>query len=159
MANIGYSLNQAARVRGRSTFTDRRGGLGGISSGYNGYFKVSDASEIYDDGTRILKVRVEDGSGFSRFVCGYATINNTRFSVDAADITIEKSCGIYLESKISDDGSFEFRPRVIASESPSYSENFSYFLIARVFVNDEDMLEIVQEHHGEIQAIIWGSCD
>ena len=44
----------------RNTFTDRRGGYGGGGdSGYNGYFKVVDASE---SGSAQRKVRIIDGS-------------------------------------------------------------------------------------------------
>lgn len=94
MANNGYSLNQAARVRGRSTFTDRRGGLGGGGDNeYNGYFKIIDASTYNDDGTLAeAKIKIVDGATYDEETGTSGTsrckVNNAYFDVPQAELAV-----------------------------------------------------------------------
>lgn len=94
MANNGYSLNQAVRVRGRSTFTDRRGGLGGGGDNeYNGYFKIIDSSTYNDDGTlSVAKVRIVNGASDVQdleHIAGTIDAYGTVYQIQAQTVDIE----------------------------------------------------------------------
>ena len=153
------SVESGRRVRGRSALSDMADAAG--SSGYNGYFKAIDASETAEDGTKTLKIKVIDGADLTASNCGYARVNNAGFWVKSTEIKITASCKLYLKSTLSTSDPFDPQQPVIAllSEEPDYEDGACYVLIARVFVSDSGALTIVQEHHGEIQAIIWGTCD
>ena len=133
----------------------------GGSSEYSGFFKVIDASETKEDGTKTLKVKVVDGADSTAAHCGYARVNNAGFWVKSTEIKITANCKLYLKSTLSTSEPFDPQQPVIAllSEEPDYEDGACYVLIARVFVSNSGVLTIIQEHRGEIQAIIWGTCD
>ena len=96
MANIGYSLNQAARVRGRSTFTDRRGGLGGgggSTDEYTGFFKVINASEYNAEtgALSVAKVRIVNGASDvqdSEHIAGTIDAYGTNYQIKAQTVNV-----------------------------------------------------------------------
>ena len=109
MANIGYSLNQSARVRGRSTFTERRGGLGGGGDNeYNGYFKIIDASTYNEDGTlSVAKVRIVNGASDvqdSAHIAGTIDAYGTNYQIKAqtVNVTGNAAAKTYLYMRIYD---------------------------------------------------------
>ena len=157
LSTTALSVTQNNRTRGRSALND----ISDSASGYSGYFKVIDASKTKDDGTKTLKVKVVDGAELTASNCGYARVNNAGFWVKSTGIKITASCKLYLKSTLSTSDPFDPQQPVIVtlSEEPDYEDGACYVLIARVFVSDSGALSIVQEQHGEIQAIIWGTCD
>lgn len=112
MANIGYSLNQAARVRGRSTFTDRRGGLGGgggSTDEYTGFFKVINASEYNAEtgALSVAKVRIVNGASDvqnSAHIAGTIDAYGTNYQVKAQTINVDGNAAAktYLYMRIYD---------------------------------------------------------
>lgn len=156
----GVRVNRTPNGTTVSALRNSSGGSGGGMI-YNGYFKVVDASETAEDGTKTLKVKVIDGADTTASNCGYARVNNKGFWVQVFEGEVSGNCKLYLKSTLSTSDPFDPQQPVIAllSEEPDYEDGACYVLIARVFVSDSGALSIVQEHHGEIQAIIWGTCD
>lgn len=67
------SVHTTRRERGRSALSDMSDA---VSSDYNGYFKVIDASETAEDGTKTLKLKVVDGNNIDSNFCGSTDLGN-----------------------------------------------------------------------------------
>ncbi len=131
----------------------------GGSSEYSGFFKVIDASETKDDGTKTLKVKVVDGADRGSKNCGYAWINNTRLQIPSVEKNVSNTGFVYLRVAIPDSGAIteDAAEIVVLSGPPDVWYDSSYTLIARVYVKD-NVMRIIQEQHGEIHGFLWGSC-
>lgn len=126
--------------------------LGAGGTGYNGYFKVIDASEAKDDGTKTLKIKVVDGADPAAASCGIATVNSVEVVIQAKTVDVEKktnvqyvycSCSINSANQIS--GTIE-----ISSTRPArQSDSTVTKVIGRIFYENNSM-RIVQDQFGEI---------
>lgn len=133
-------------------------GGGGGGGGYSGYFKVIDASTKEGE-TTTLKVKVVDGANYEAETCGRATFNNTQFEVATQELTPTSSGFVFMKSVAGVDEPplplapwFEF-----LTAWPEPEDGVGRRLIATVAI-DGNSMTITQQHHGEVQAFIWGAC-
>ena len=170
MANIGYSLNQAARVRGRSTFTDRRGGLGGGgTSEYNGYFKIIDASTYNEDGTLAeAKIKIVDGATYDEETGTSGTsrckVNNAYFDVPQAELAVTSQAFYkYVFLHYNKNSSTTEETITIGFDlRPAEDPYNCYYQIGRVLAdsNQNSGFSIQQDHIvGVPQMFLFGTCD
>ncbi|MDD5599077.1 MAG: hypothetical protein PHV82_14110 [Victivallaceae bacterium] len=120
---------------------------------YNGYFKVIQ--------TDTNKIKVVYGYDESAEKCGYATINDLVFEVDAAELTITGNAFIYLQSVAtqSDDDWVAQTPTIKQSASfPTYEENKYKRLLANVYFSDNAITKIIQQQHGPVNGDTSGEC-
>ena len=127
---------------------------GGSGESYQGFFKLVDAS---DETGR--KVAVLDGSGSG--YAGVARINNYEFLLPA--VTLALGSGVNMVYLISEYDTANKKPQVpkiqIFSAWQSFSENKAQILLGQVTVDGATgAVRIIQQHHGEVQGFIWGSC-
>ena len=127
---------------------------GGTGESYHGFFKLMDAS---DESGR--KVAVIDGSGSG--YAGVARINNYEFSLPA--VTLPLAVGVNMVYLVSEYDTADKKPKVpeikIFSSLQSYSENKAQILLGQVFLDGASgTVRIFQQHYGEVQGFIWGSC-
>lgn len=143
----------------RNTFTDRRGGYGGGggNSEYNGYFKITDASE-----GDAFKVKVADGATGGASTC---KVNNIVFSVPAwtsEAITATRLIVLKYTAKTSgQDAKVEL---VLLETLPSDDNLNCYYQIGRAIINRDGSRKIQQDHNAAssngIAQIYWYNlCD
>ena len=130
------------------------GGDGGANESYQGFFKLVDASDAAG-----RKVAVLDGAGSG--YAGVARINNYEFLLPA--VTLALGSGVNMVYLISEYDTANKKPQVpkiqIVSAWQSFSENKAQILLGQVTVDGATgAVRIIQQHHGEVQGFIWGSC-
>lgn len=171
MANNGYSLNQAARVRGRSTFTDRRGGLGGgVTNEYNGYFKIIDSSTYNDDGTLAeAKIKIVDGATYDEETGTSGTsrckVNNAYFDVPQAELAVTSqalSSGYAVFLHYNKNSSTTEETITIGFDRYHEEDSYNcYYQVGRVLAdsNENSGFSIQQDHVvGVPQMFLFGIC-
>lgn len=121
---------------------------------YNGYFKVIQ--------TAPNKIKIVDGNGLGNAKCGYATINDIVFNVNAsAELTITANAFIYLQSiatKTGDDWIAQTPTFEQSASYPSYEENKFKRLITNVSFADSKITAAPQQQHGAINGDTSGEC-
>lgn len=175
MANNGYSLNQAARVRGRSTFTDRRGGLGGgggSTDEYTGFFKVINASEYNAEtgAQSVAKVRIVNGASDvqnSAHIAGTIDAYGTNYQIKAQTINVTGNAAAktYLYMRLYDATS-EDPAEFISSASRIEDDGLNNLvMLAEVeagmtsiaqLAKTETALEMGNSYTGDFAAIPYG---
>ena len=176
MVKKGYILSESdrtllsqtlARVNGIPLTPSKqnarhRGQTGGME--YTGYFKVIDASETKDDGTKTLKVKVVDGADSTADHCGYAQVNGSMLHVPVLELEIgshgQEKLLLILKSELD----MQENPPVpqmpvleISNEWPVAEENSGCCLLATIAVTG-DAMTIVQQSFGVPNIFIFGSC-
>ena len=137
----------------RNTFTDRRGGYGGGGGyEYNGYFKITDASE-----GDAFKVKVADGATGGASTC---KVNNIVFSVPAwtsEAITATRLIVLKYTAKTSGQ---DAKVELVLLETLPNDDNLNcYYQIGRAIVNRDGSRKIQQDHNAVssngIAQIYW----
>lgn len=148
----------------RNTFTDRRGGYGGGGGyEYNGYFKITDASE-----GDAFKVKVADGATGEASTC---KVNNIVFSVPAwTSEAITATRLIVLKYTAATKASGETpaadaKVELVLLETLPSDDNLNcYYQIGRAIINRDGSRKIQQDHNAAssngIAQIYWYNlCD
>ena len=131
---------------------------------YTGYFKVIDASETAEDGTKTLKIKVVDGADTTSINCGYARVNGSMLHVPVLELEIgshgQEKLLLILKSELD----MQETPPVpqmpvleISNEWPEAGENSGCCLLATIAVTG-DAMTIVQQSFGVPNIFIFGSC-
>ena len=152
LATTSLSVASKERIPGRSALSDMADAAG--SSGYNGYFKVIDASETAEDGTKTWKIKVVDGTGHVSFVnsCGYATVNEKTYPVYNAEIEIPaennvfKNYYLYLKSQPNSSNYTQPKFELLDSIKLDMEKDVGRTLIAMIYFHNA--LEIFQAATG-----------
>jgi hypothetical protein len=162
MRTVGIS-NSDARIIREDHRLIRRGeaGRGSLrrpeeyfddSVSYKGYFKVVQ--------TDTNKIKIVDGNNSDAEKCGWATVNNTDFEIEAEELIILGNAFIYLEAVYDDVAGTTDDPTLEQSEDyPEYEENKFKCLIATVSYADDAITGIVQQHYGTIIGQTFGECE
>ena len=176
----GYILSESdrtllsqtvARVNGipltPSKQNARHRGQTGGGMEYNGYFKVIDASETAEDGTKTWKIKVVDGTRRASYAnsCGYATVNETTYPVYNAEIEIpaknnvHKNYYLYLKSQPISSSSGYTTPEfeLLDDIKLKMEQDVGRTLIAIIYFNNK--LNIFQISTGIPRILIWGNCE
>ena len=156
------SVHTTRRERGRSALSDMSDA---VSSEYNGYFKVIDASETAEDGTKTWKVKVVDGTGHVSFVnsCGFAIVNEKTYPVDNAEIEIPaknnvlKNYYLYLKSQPISSSYTTPEFELLDDIKLEMEQDVGRTLIAMIYFHNA--LEIFQVSTGIPRILIWGKCE
>lgn len=177
MVKKGYILSESdrtllsqtvARVNGipltPSKQNARHRGQTGGGMEYNGYFKVVDASETKEDGTKTLKLKVIDGADTTASNCGYAQVNGSMLHVPVLELEIgshgQEKLLLILKSEL-DMQKIPPVPQMpvleISNEWPEAKENSGCCLLATIAVTG-DAMTIVQQSFGVPNIFIFGSC-
>ena len=118
---------------------------------YNGYFKITDASE-YDESGKITKSRVaiiDGGLGSSNMPC---RVNNSVFYVPSKnDIEVSGNETVILLKFDADTKTFSYEAK---DSLPSDTQNTVYYQIGRTKVKD-NRLVIQQDHTTGVIQIWW----
>ena len=176
MVKKGYILSESdrtllsqtvARVNGIPLTPSKqnarhRGQTGGME--YTGYFKVIDASETKDDGTKTLKVKVVDGADPAASLCGFALVNGYIREVAATTIEISdksaRAAYLYLNAveETESDGVTPKAPVFeIVNQKLLNGTQINRALIATIKIENEAM-QIIQQCYGVPNVFIWGMC-
>ena len=131
---------------------------------YTGYFKVIDASETKDDGTKTLKIKVVDGSDTAATLCGFALVNGYIREVSATTIEISdkstRTAYLYLNA-VEDTESDGVTPKTpvfeIVNQKLLNGTQINRALIATIKIANST-LSIVQQNFGVPNVFIWGTC-
>ena len=136
----------------------------GGSSEYSGFFKVIDASETKDDGTKTLKVKVVDGADPAASLCGFALVNGYIREVAATTIEISdksaRAAYLYLNAveETESDGVTPKAPVFeIVNQKLLNGTQINRALIATIKIANST-LSIVQQNFGVPTVFIWGTC-
>ena len=139
----------------------------GGSSEYSGFFKVIDASETKEDGTKTWKIKVVDGTGRAVYAnsCGYATVNETTYPVYNAEIEIPaknnvyKNYYLYLKSQPIPSSSGYTTPEfeLLDDIKLEMEQDVGRTLIAIIYFNNK--LNVFQISTGIPRILIWGNCE
>ena len=124
----------------------------GGSSEYSGFFKVIDASETKDDGTKTLKVKVVDGAAPAAASCGIATVNNVEVVILSKTVELVKNASVqyvYCRCKINSPSRIGGAIEISNTRPARQSDSSVTMVIARVF-SENNSMRIVQDHYGEI---------
>lgn len=132
--------------RHRITVTEGNG-----DSGYNGYFKITDASKR-DDSGEITQTRVaiiDGGLGSSSMPC---RVNNSVFYVPSKnDMEVSGNETVILLKFDADTKTFSYEAK---DSLPSDTQNTVYYQIGRVKVKD-NRLVIQQDHTTGVIQLWW----
>lgn len=131
---------------------------------YTGYFKVIDASETKDDGTKTLKVKVVDGADPTASLCGFALVNGYIREVAATTIEISdksaRAAYLYLNA-VEETESDRITPKTpvfeLVDQKIVNGTQINRALIATIKIANST-LSIVQQNFGVPNVFIWGSC-
>lgn len=137
----------------------------GDQAGYNGFFKVIDASETAEDGTKTWKIKVVDGTGHVSYVnsCGYATVNEKTYPVYNAEIEIPaknnvlKNYYLYLKSQPISSSYTTPEFELLDDIKLEMEQDVGRTLIAMIYFNNK--LDIFQVSTGIPRILIWGKCE
>ena len=124
----------------------------GGSSEYSGFFKVIDASETKDDGTKTLKVKVVDGADPAAASCGIATVNNVEVVILSKTVELVKNASVqyvYCRCQINSPSRIGGGIEISNTRPARQSDSSVTMVIARVF-SENNSMRIVQDHYGEI---------
>ena len=124
----------------------------GGSSEYSGFFKVIDASETKDDGTKTLKVKVVDGADPAAASCGIATVNNVEVVILSKTVELVKNASVqyvYCRCQINSPSRIGGAIEISNTRPARQSDSSVTMVIARVF-SENNSMRIVQDHYGEI---------
>ena len=141
------SVDSGRRARGRSALTDVE-----EMTGYTGYFKVIDASETKEDGTKTLKVKVVDGADPAAASCGIATVNNVEVVILSKTVELVKNASVqyvYCRCQINSPSRIGGGIEISNTRPARQSDSSVTMVIARVF-SENNSMRIVQDHYGEI---------
>ena len=119
---------------------------------YTGYFKVIDASETKDDGTKTLKVKVVDGADPAASLCGFATVNNVEVVILSKTVELVKNASVqyvYCRCQINSPSKIRGGIEISNTRPARQSDSSVTMVIARVF-SENNSMRIVQDHYGEI---------
>lgn len=132
--------------RHRITVTEGNG-----DSGYNGYFKITDASE-HDESGKITQTRVaivDGGLGSSNMPC---RVNNSVFYVPSKnDMEVSGNETVILLKFDADTKTFSYEAK---DSLPSDTQNIVYYQIGRTKVKD-NRLVIQQDHTTGVIQLWW----
>lgn len=177
MVKKGYILSESdrtllsqtvARVNGipltPSKQNARHRGQTGGGMEYNGYFKVVDASETKEDGTKTLKIKVIDGADTTASNCGFALVNGYIRDVAATTIEISdksaRAAYLYLNAveETESDGVTPKTPVFeLVDQKIVNGTQINRALIATIKIANST-LSIVQQNFGVPNVFIWGTC-
>lgn len=124
----------------------------GGSSEYSGFFKVIDASETKDDGTKTLKVKVVDGADPAAASCGIATVNNVEVVILSKTVELVKNASVqyvYCRCQINSPSKIGGGIEISNTRPARQSDSSVTMVIARIF-SENNSMRIVQDHFGEI---------
>ena len=160
LSTTALSVTQNNRTRGRSALND----ISDSASGYSGYFKVIDASETKEDGTKTLKVKVVDGADPAASLCGFALVNGYVREVAATTIEISdksaRTAYLYLNAveEAESDGITPKTPVFeLVDQKIVNGTQINRALIATIKIANST-LSIVQQNFGVPNVFIWGTC-
>lgn len=122
-----------------------------LTDGYNGYFKITDASE-HDESGKITQTRVaiiDGGLGSSNMPC---RVNNSVFYVPSKnDMEVSGNETVILLKFDADTKTFSYEAK---DSLPSDTQNIVYYQIGRVKVKD-NRLVIQQDHTTGVIQLWW----
>ena len=124
----------------------------GGSSEYSGFFKVIDASETKEDGTKTLKVKVVDGADPTAASCGIATVNNVEVVILSKTVELVKNASVqyvYCRCQINSPSKIGGAIESSNTRPARQSDSSVTIVIARIF-SENNSMRIVQDHFGEI---------
>lgn len=160
LSTTALSVAQNNRTRGRSALND----ISDSASGYTGFFKVIDASETKDDGTKTLKIKVVDGADASASLCGFALVNGYIREVSTTTIEISdkstRTAYLYLNAveETESDGVTPKTPVFeLVNQKIMNGTQIQRALIATIRIYG-NTLTIVQQNYGVPYVFIWGTC-
>lgn len=147
-----FSVSQPARRSGSNSLTNQSGYGGGGGYEYNGYFKITDASE-----GDAFKVKVADGATGGASTC---KVNNIVFSVPAwtsEAITATRLIVLKYTAKTSGQ---DAKVELVLLETLPNDDNLNcYYQIGRAIVNRDGSRKIQQDHNAVssngIAQIYW----
>ena len=158
-----FSVSQPARRSGSNSLTNQSGYGGGGGYEYNGYFKITDASE-----GDAFKVKVADGATGEASTC---KVNNIVFSVPAwTSEAITATRLIVLKYTAATKASGETpaadaKVELVLLETLPSDDNLNcYYQIGRAIINRDGSRKIQQDHNAAssngIAQIYWYNlCD
>jgi len=143
---------------------------GGGRDTYKGYFKVIDsstpavpASEGVPAEDAVIKVKIVDGYDNTLTKAGYATINDTVFDVDVAELTITAKSFIYIQAI----ATLNTETGVYDTAIPTFEQSATYptwetlkfkRLICVVNFAGGKITDIVQQNYGDILGYSNEAC-
>lgn len=150
-------------VTADTTATVMLGGGGG-DSGYNGYFKIIDASITDDNGKTVNKIRIVDGATYDAGagVSGVSIckVNNKVFYIEMFSADVSEGKTYCLKYTAATEASGETPAAAAKVEiveldaMPSDDAQTAYYQIGRTIIKDGTM-KIAQDHTAGVAQIYW----
>jgi len=120
------------------------GFITGDSDTYNGYFKVTNASETDDDGN-IIALYINITEGLLQLNDNIINVSSVKLNVNDSDTFI------ILRSSL-------LQTNIITSNEFEYAVGESNIVIATFNVEDGIIKNLTQQNHGQPLGIILGKC-
>lgn len=137
---------------------------GGGDSGYNGYFKIIDASITDDNGKTVNKIRIVDGATYDAGagVSGVSIckVNNKVFYIEmfSADVSEDKTYCLKYTAATEASGetpAAAAKVEIVELDAmPSDDAQTAYYQIGRTIIKDGTM-KIAQDHTAGVAQIYW----